>query len=120
LPGTVSGVLHGDLTGQNVMIDRHNGAWRLEGIIDFGDARVGHPLYDLATPAILIAGGDAELFSALLTGYGIPHVDRIPKLRDQLMANALLHPFGDITRCYAAMARPPKSLDEVAEAIFPF
>jgi hypothetical protein len=32
--------------------------WRISAIIDFGDARIGTPHYDLITPGLLIARGD--------------------------------------------------------------
>jgi aminoglycoside phosphotransferase (APT) family kinase protein len=56
-------LLHGDLKPPHVFAD----AGRFVGIIDWGDAACGDPLYDLGR--LSLAGPDA--LSMLLTGYGL-------------------------------------------------
>ncbi len=56
-------LLHGDLKPPHVFAD----AGRLVGIIDWGDAASGDPLYDLSR--FSLAGG--EFLEPLLTGYGL-------------------------------------------------
>jgi hygromycin-B 7''-O-kinase len=111
-------VLHADLTSWNVMVENLGGRWEMTGIIDFADVRLGAPVYDLSPPALLIARSDRDLFRTLLDGYGMATDARKEALQDQLMAAAILHPFGDLTRNYD-VNRPPSSLNELRNAMFP-
>jgi len=112
-------MLHADLTDQNVLIDKLDGSWRVSGIIDFGDAQTGAPLYDMAAPALLIARGDRALLGALLDGYGIPAADRNERLRLELTALAVLHRFNDMTRYLEWTDPPPATLEEMGPVMFP-
>jgi hygromycin-B 7''-O-kinase len=112
-------VLHADLTSWNVMVENLGGRWKVTGIIDFADARIGAPVYDLSPPALLIARSDRDLFETFLDGYGMAAEARNEILQDQLMAAAILHPFGDLTRNYD-VNRPPSSLNELRNVMFPF
>jgi hygromycin-B 7''-O-kinase len=111
-------MLHADLTLWNVMIENLGGRWKVSGIIDFADARIGTPVYDLSPPALLIARRDRDLFHTFLDGYGVAKEARNETLQDQLMAAAILHPFGDLTRNYD-LNRPPSSLNELRNSMFP-
>lgn len=112
-------LLHADLGGGNVLLESVEDGRYVAGIIDFGDARIGDPLYDLITPALLIAEGNHELFSALLDGYGIVGSARDERLQTRLTAYAVLHPFNDLTR-YLRWAEPtPTSLEEFGKRMFP-
>ena len=107
-------LLHADLTGQNVLAADD---LRLTGIIDFGDAQRGDPLYDLVTPALLLAQGKRPLLAALLDGYGL--ASRNHDLQLKLTAFAAVHRFNPLTRYLGWAPRPPASLDELAEVLFP-
>jgi aminoglycoside phosphotransferase (APT) family kinase protein len=61
-------VVHGDLTGQHVFVA--NG--RLEGVIDWGDAIVTDPHYELAKLHLDLFEGDRALLAAFLEGAGRP------------------------------------------------
>jgi hygromycin-B 7''-O-kinase len=117
-PGRVT-LLHADLNDMNVLIDETEGGFRASGVIDFADARVGDPLFDLITPALLIARGDRALFHALLDGYGLSPDERTPALQAKLTAFALLHPFNKLTRYTGWGPRPAASLDELTAIMFP-
>lgn len=79
--------LHSDLTDEHVLMTEVAGAWRITGLIDFGDAMAGEALYELAAPCTLLSGGRPELRQALLRGFG-REVNE-----DQLLAVQLLHRF---------------------------
>jgi hygromycin-B 7''-O-kinase len=55
-------LLHADLTSSNVMIGNSGGRWNVTGSIDFADALIGAPVYDLSPPALLIAQSDRTSF----------------------------------------------------------
>lgn len=42
------GLIHGDANEQNILVENHNGEWKIKAIIDFGDSHVGCYLYELA------------------------------------------------------------------------
>ena len=107
-------LLHADLTGQNVLATDD---LRLTGIIDFGDAQRGDPLYDLVTPALLLAQGRRPLLAALFDGYGLASRNRDLQLK--LTACAAVHRFNPLTRYLGWAPRPPASLEELAGVLFP-
>jgi hygromycin-B 7''-O-kinase len=113
-------LLHADLTADNVLVSHAAGRWWVSGLIDFGDALCGDALFDLVTPALMIARGDARLLAALFDGYGLPESERSPALRRRLAALALLHRFNDLRRYQAGSARAPRNLDELAATWFPW
>jgi hygromycin-B 7''-O-kinase len=112
-------VLHADLTSWNVMVENLGGRWKVSGIIDFADARIGAPVYDLSPPALVIARSDRDLFHTFLDGYGVEKEARNETLQNQLMAAVILHPFGDLTRNYALNRPPTSSLNELRNSMFP-
>jgi hygromycin-B 7''-O-kinase len=117
---TTTTMLHADLTDENVLLERDGSRWRISAVIDFGDARIGDPLYDLITPGLLIARGDRLLLEALLDGYGIEPSMRSAALRKTLMAYSILHSFNDLTRYTSWGNGSAHSIEELAEIMFPF
>jgi hygromycin-B 7''-O-kinase len=103
-------LLNGDLTDDHVLLARRGDAWHLEGVIDFGDARVGHPYYDLIAPLACFAFGQPALARALVEGYGMAPT---PDVRDTLTRFCLLHEFG---RLGDFLARYPVSRPEAFAA----
>ena len=62
---------HDDLQQGNVLAERDtNGSLRLTGLIDFGNARAGDALFDLARALFCCAHEDPRSRELLLTGYG--------------------------------------------------
>jgi hygromycin-B 7''-O-kinase len=90
-------LLHADITLDHVLLAKREGAWKVTGIIDFGDAMMGHPGYEFTAPLIGLAAGDAELARSLVESYGW-RLDR--ELSERLLTYSLLHRYarlGDIT-----------------------
>ncbi len=105
-------LLHADLTGQNVLADER---LELRGLVDFADAQVGHPLYELVTPGLLLAGGRPGLLAALLEGYGWSGADA----RVGLAACAALHRFNPLTRYFGGAVRWPATVEDLVDGLFP-
>lgn len=84
-------LLNGDLTGDHVLLTEQEGGWGIGGVIDFGDARVGHPFYDFVAPLAYYTYGEPELSLALLDAYGLEPTD---ENLGALTRFCLLHEFG--------------------------
>ncbi len=84
-------LLNGDLTGDHVLLTEQEGGWGISGVIDFGDARVGHPFYDFVAPLAYYTYGEPELSLALLDAYGLEPTDATLRT---LTRFCLLHEFG--------------------------
>ncbi len=63
-------VLNCDLTCDHVLVVQSGEKWSFSGIIDFGDAMIGHPYYDFTAPLLDHAFGEPEVAHSLLIGYG--------------------------------------------------
>lgn len=88
-------LIHADLTHDHLLVAQAaTGRWRVVGLIDWADAMLGHPLYDLVTPAAFLAQGRAGLGQALLRGYGLAAPD--PDLERRLLLHLLLHKYGHL------------------------
>lgn len=110
-------ILTGEYTPFNLLAEPDLTGWHLSGMIDFGDAMVGPPEYDLLGPSVFLCGGDPLLVHALFDGYGRP-LD--PVLRRQLMLLQVLHRYSH----FAAQLRLPGwrdagSLEALAQRLWP-
>lgn len=88
-------LLHADLHHEHVLLEERGGAWRVTGLIDFGDVVVGHPEYDLITPAFFVAGANPQRLRALFAGAGF--VCDLAASR-RLMAWSAMHRFNALAR----------------------
>lgn len=86
-------LLHADITADHALLSRTVTGWRITGLIDFGDAMMGHPFYEFIAPLAFYCFGHPPASRALLDGYGL---DLTPKLADRLTTYCLLHKFGRI------------------------
>jgi aminoglycoside phosphotransferase (APT) family kinase protein len=109
-------LLHADLHEQNILVDTK---MSLTGVVDFADATLGDPLFDLVTPAILIGRGRRSVVRALFDGYGTRHIAKIGDPVGRLVDYAILHPFNDLTRIVRWTGQRADSLDDLARLCFP-
>jgi hygromycin-B 7''-O-kinase len=94
LPPRQTVLLHGDLTADHFLFERDgHGRWQVTGLIDFGDARLGHPFYEFAALFAFYTIGQPALTAALLHGYGL---DADERDRQALTTICLLHEFGTL------------------------
>lgn len=85
-------LLHTELGPSHVLA---RGA-RLTGLIDFVDAMIGDPEYDLAALAFFVTRGDARGFAAFLDGYGWPREERGLPLSRRLLRYLVLHRYANL------------------------
>ncbi|MBD3182065.1 phosphotransferase [Candidatus Poribacteria bacterium] len=89
-------LLDADITDEHVMVNKYNGKWEVTGIIDFGDAMLGYPLYDFAAPGCCITNSSPLLRRAMLMAYGYNPDELNEAFEDRLMAYTLIHKFINI------------------------
>jgi aminoglycoside phosphotransferase (APT) family kinase protein len=92
----VGSLCHGDLKAAHIFVE----AGRLVGVIDWGDAVVGDPLWDLArfahradaeSVALLLAGYDPERALVDALGWRVPLYGVLWRIVDALVAHRLGH-----------------------------
>lgn len=94
--GLVSGwpaLLHGDLDGSHILVQDG----KVGGIIDFGDAKLGDPLYDFVSIHHDLFQLDRALLGEFLKGYGKKPSEE-PRFRDRLVTYTILHESGFVDR----------------------
>lgn len=84
-------LLNCDLTEDHVLLSEEDGCWRVTGLIDFGDVRIGHPYYDFVAPLCHYTYGDPRLSTRLLRAYGLRSTSDVTA---SLTRYCLLHEFG--------------------------
>ena len=85
------GLLHADLTDDHIFLVRRNGAWKLSGVIDFGDAMMGHPLYEFVAPACFLTLGQPPELRHLVEASGLVVTE---DLEERLTTYCLFHQYG--------------------------
>ncbi len=117
LLGSDSTLLHADLHDDNVLVEQRGGRFVATGVIDFGDATAGDPLFDLVTPVALVARGDGRVVRALFEGAGFPDALDDPALIDRFLALSVVHRWNDLTRIGAWAPDAMSSLDALARGL---
>ena len=91
-------ILTGEYIPENVLLAEDGGAWRIAGLIDFGDVRTGWGEYDLLGPSAFMAAGHSRRVRSLFEGFGYSSADVNFALKRRLMALMLLHRVSDPIR----------------------
>ncbi|MBM3237399.1 aminoglycoside phosphotransferase family protein [Candidatus Poribacteria bacterium] len=92
--------LHGDLTADHVLVENVGPDWRIRALIDFGDAMVGDPLFELIALPLDLFQSDKELLKVFVQTYQPPiHLDETRA--QKLMCLCLLHPFNVFSGFFA-------------------
>ncbi len=87
-------LLNGDITADHLLLSEQDGRWVISGLIDFGDAMMGHPYYDFIAPLTFITVGQPRLSRLLLESYGL---DLTPECTRRLTAYCFLHRFAHLS-----------------------
>lgn len=106
-------LLHADLHRHHVLVDEG----KVASWIDFADAFVGAPVYDLLAPATSLVRGNADVLQALLEGYGDPVL--LTQSSEWWLAVTVLHRFAHLPRYAEHSDVPMDSLSGLAEALWP-
>jgi hygromycin-B 7''-O-kinase len=114
-------VLLADITREHVFVEQQDGEWRMVGYLDFGDAMVGHPLYEFVAPGLEIGGGNPEILETLMVNAGYPTEALDETLARQLMANTLIHRYIDLASVLSMVpqAREAANMDELTQLVWP-
>ncbi len=89
-------LLLGEYTPMNLLMKKIQGVWHIHGLIDFGDAMLGLPEYDLLGPGAFLIQGDKTLLREFLTSYGYTSNTMAPALSHRLMVLMLLHQYSNL------------------------
>lgn len=90
-------ILTGEYTPMNLLVKEVDGVWHLHGLIDFGDAMLGSPAYDLLGPAAFLIQGDRALMRTFLISYGYEDASLNQNLSRYLTALMLLHQYSNLS-----------------------
>ncbi len=82
-------LLHADITRDHVLGRLEGEGWQPTGIIDFGDGRIGDPVYEFVALHLDVFRGDKRLLKIALDAYG----DTPPDFVRRATALTLLHEF---------------------------
>lgn len=112
-------LVHSDLNEDHVLGRWEAGHWRPRGMIDFGDALSGDPLYELVAFHFGLAHCDKHLLRVLLdaTGHGL---ERDPAFVHRAMSYTLLFEHNVLGQVLQELphARDVASLDELATLLW--
>lgn len=89
-------LLTGEYTPMNLLVKQTDGIWHIDGLIDFGDAMLGLPEYDLLGPGVFLIQGNQEFLSTFLASYGYVKENLTPHLSRKLTALMLLHQYSNL------------------------
>jgi hygromycin-B 7''-O-kinase len=114
-------LLLADITGEHVLLHERGGSWEIAGCVDFGDAMVGDPDYEIVAPGTGIAAGDGALLRALLLAAGYREEVLGETLRRRLMAYTLMHLYAGVEdlRRTVPDAAAAESIEELARVLWP-
>lgn len=89
-------ILTGEYTPMNFLVTIIEDIWHISGLIDFGDAMLGHYKYDLLGPGAFLIQGDKELLNGFLSAYGFLPNELNEDLSHQLTSLMLLHKYSNL------------------------
>ncbi|MFC1707390.1 aminoglycoside phosphotransferase family protein [Planctomycetota bacterium] len=114
-------LLNADVTGEHVLVEEKGSAWRISGLIDFGDCMLGHAEYDFVAAGIDALHTNGEAQHAMLRAFGYSTSEISEQLRARLMAWTLLHEFADLGEIldHFRPPRPPRTMHELASVLWP-
>jgi hygromycin-B 7''-O-kinase len=89
-------ILTGEFTPMDVLVKRIKGIWHIQGRIDFGDAMLGAPEYDLLGPGAFLIQGDRQRLRGFLLAYGYAENELTSEFSYHLMTLMLLHRYSNL------------------------
>jgi hygromycin-B 7''-O-kinase len=84
-------LLHGDLDHLNFLVEPDGSFWKISGLIDWGDAKIGPPAHEFISPGVHMYLGDRPAWSHFYQGCG----QAASSNPDELMARAMLYYGGE-------------------------
>lgn len=110
-------LVHADLSRDHILLARRGPGWAFSGLIDFADAQVVDPAYELVALHVDLFGCDRRLLVAFLQGYGGERALG-PDWRRRATAFVLLFPNSLGSALWTGLVnwpllRTPRDLEEV-------
>lgn len=96
-------LLHGDLDAINLLIEEQHGTWRITGLVDWGDIKLGPAAHDFISPGIHSYCGQRDLLHAWYAGYGLNDKQRSLAFVRNVMARSMLYYAGEFARYLQAV-----------------
>lgn len=114
--------LHGDVHFGNLRLNESGGGWRIAGLFDFADSRVGFHEYEFLAVGVLMFQGQRAIQREFFKSYGYAERELDEATRRRLMMLTMLYETSDLRR-YAARLKPEAvnfTLEELERAIWSF
>jgi hygromycin-B 7''-O-kinase len=87
-------LLNADITADHLLLSESDGRWHISGLLDFGDAMMGHPYYEFIAPLTYFTLGRPQLSRLLLESYGLQVT---PERAQRMTTYCFLHRFGRLS-----------------------
>jgi hygromycin-B 7''-O-kinase len=100
-------LLHTELLGAHLLVAPGSEGWHPSGLIDFADAKVGHPDYEFPALVEFLFAAERGCLRRCLEGYGWREEELDREGGRRLAAWGLLHEFADLGRTLRAAGDPP-------------
>lgn len=91
-------LLHGDLAHLNMLAVQDEDNWRISGLIDWGDVKIGSRMHEFISPGVHMYQGDATALSAWYRGYGWHAPTDAASKQHEIMARSMLYYAEDFAR----------------------
>ena len=114
-------IVTGDIHDYHLMVEQPSAGigWRLCGLFDFDDARLGFREFDLAAAGLFVMSGQPVLLRTFLLAYGYSGAELNDTLSRRLLAYTLLHPYRQMNWVLRTLvAGNPSTLDDLASSIY--
>jgi hygromycin-B 7''-O-kinase len=104
-------LLHGDLTHLNLLVAERPEGWRITGLIDWGDAKLGPRMHEFISPGVHMYRGDPAPLAAWYRGYGWDAHPDAARAQHEIMARAMLYYAEDFARLIRTVPRADRCQD---------
>lgn len=115
--------MHADVHFGNLRLQKDSkNEWKISGLFDFADSRVGFHEYEFLAVGVLMFQGQGEIQREFFTSYGYAKNDLDEAMRKRLMMLTMLYETADLRR-YAMRLKPEAvdfSLDKLEKGIWSF
>ncbi len=119
-PEFTPAIVSADIHEYHLLVNQEHGQWRLCGLFDFDDARIGFHEYDLASAGLFMMWGRPALLRTFLLTYGYAEGEINEQLYHRLMAYTLLHRYRPLNWWIREVfvKQPCSTFEELAQAIY--
>jgi hygromycin-B 7''-O-kinase len=112
-------LIHGDLHGGNIFVAETGDGWDPTGIVDFNDAMIGDPHYDLVSLHLKAFRADKSLLRITMDAYGWEEVGS--DWPERMMAFTLVHDYDmiePVVSAFPGALEGAGSLEDVADLLW--